>query len=428
LTVSTRSRLYSRPEVRAIRIAYLIPQYPKISHTFIRREIEALERSGLPIVRIAMRGHETEALDPSDAAEGRKTRYILKAPLPEILWACAALFARAPRAFLATLASAIALGRRSDVGVSKHLAYFVEACVLRRWLEAEGVTHVHCHFGTNATAVALLCKQLGGPRYSFTVHGPEEWDRLPQIALREKIAGAQFVAAISSFCRSQLYRATRFSEWNKIEVVRCAIDPAYFSESTGAITEAPRLLCVGRLSEEKGQMLVVEAAALLAARGVKFEVVLAGDGPLRATLEEEIRRRGLEGRVRLAGWVDNQGVRAMLLDCRALVVGSFAEGLPVVIMEALAVNRPVVATSIAGIPELVENEVNGWLIPAGDVERLAEAMEKAITAAPGRLAEMGAAGRRRTFELHNADVEAAKLRRLFTAAPAEPTGGATPTV
>jgi glycosyltransferase involved in cell wall biosynthesis len=371
-----------------------------------------------------MRGHETEALDPSDAEEGRKTRYILKASAPAILWACLATFARAPRAFLTTLMSAIAMGRRSDVGVVKHLAYFVEACVLRRWLAAEGVTHVHCHFGTNATAVALLCRQLGGPRYSFTVHGPEEWDRLPQIALREKIAGAQFVAAISSFCRSQLYRYTRFSEWKKIEVVRCAIDPSYFSEPSGAITDAPRLLCVGRLSEEKGQMLVLEAAALLAARGVKFEVVLAGDGPLRATLEEEIRRRGLEGQVRLAGWVDNQGVRAMLLDSRALIVGSFAEGLPVVIMEALAVNRPVVATSIAGVPELVENEVNGWLIPAGDVARLADAMEKAVTATPGRLAEMGAEGRRRTFELHNADVEAAKLRALFTA-PGEAPGART---
>jgi colanic acid/amylovoran biosynthesis glycosyltransferase len=403
-----------------MRIAYLVNQYPKISHTFIRREIVALEEAGVEVVRIAVRGHETESIDSGDAEEFRKTRYLLKASWLEILAACTRGLIRHPGVFLKTLAVAWKLGRRSDGGVLKHLAYFVEACLLQRWLEDGGVTHVHAHFGTNATTVALLCKRLGGPGYSFTVHGPDEFDRPQRLALREKVQEADFVVAISSFCRSQLYRWSRFADWEKIQVVHCALDPGYFVAAGTAITEKPKLLCVGRLSEEKGQMLVVRAARLLVERGVAIEVVLAGDGPLRADIEKEIRLLGLEDVVHVTGWVDNQRVRALLLESRALLVASFAEGLPVVIMEAFAMNRPVISTLIAGIPELVEKGLSGWLIPAGDVGLLADAMQAAVTESPARLMEMGERGRSRTFESHRTSVEAGKLKQLFAATVGQP--------
>ena len=399
-----------------MRIAYLINQYPKISHTFIRREILALEVAGVEVVRIAVRGHETESLDSGDADELAKTRYLLKASIGEIVASCIRALIDQPALFGATLLAAFKLGRRSDGGVFKHLVYFAEACLLRGWLRASGVTHVHAHFGTNAAAVAMLCKRLRGPTYSFTVHGPDEFDRPQRLALQDKVHGAEFVAAISSFCRSQLYRWSLFSDWKKIQVIRCALDPSYFVPSGGTITEKPRLLCVGRLSEEKGQLLVVQAARLLVERGVELEVVLAGDGPLRPQIESEIQRHGLQGVVRITGWVDNERVRTLLLESRALVVASFAEGLPVVIMEAFALNRPVISTTIAGIPELVENAASGWLIPAGDVGLLADAMQEAVGADPARLAAMGERGRQRTFERHRTDVEAAKLVDLFTTA------------
>jgi colanic acid/amylovoran biosynthesis glycosyltransferase len=401
-----------------MRVAYLVNQYPKISHTFVRREIVALEEKGVEIVRIAVRGHETEALDPSDAEEARKTQYIVRAPRIEILGACLRALVSGPAAFFGTLAAAFKLGLRSDGGVLKHLAYFIEACVLRRWLQKSGASHVHAHFGTNAATVAMLCKRLGGPPYSFTIHGPDEFDRPQRLALGEKVHDAAFVVVISSFGRSQLYRWTAFADWGKVHVVHCGLDPSYFETAGSAITDKPKLLCVGRLSEEKGQILAVRAAKLVKDRGVAMELVLAGDGPLRAAIEKEIREQGVEDVVKVTGWVDNQRVRALLLESRALVVASFAEGLPVVIMESFAVGRPVISTYIAGIPELVENRVNGWLFPAGDVERLADAMQAALAATPAQLMKMGEDGRLRTFERHNTAVEAAKLKDLFSAPPA----------
>ncbi len=396
-----------------IRVAYLINQYPKLSHSFIRREILALEAAGVEVVRIAIRADETRSLDPQDAEELARTRYLLGTSLAEIGLACLQRALRSPAAFVRTFARAIKLGLRSDVGVLKHAAYFVEACLLARWLDREGLQHVHAHFGTNATTVAMLSKQLGGVAYSFTVHGPEEFDRPKPLALREKIDDADFVVAISSFCRSQLFRWSRFPDWSKIKIVRCALDPSYFETTCPPVTDRPQLVSVGRLSEEKGQILAVRAARLLVDRGLTFELLLVGDGPLRAVIEEEIRQLSLGNVVRILGWKDNPSVRRLLLDSRALVVASFAEGLPVAIMEAFALGRPVISTSIAGIPELVQNGANGWLIPAGDVDRLAEAMQRALGADARQLLQLGENGHRCVRELHDATKEAGKLRELF---------------
>jgi|SRR5450631_6519 len=399
-----------------IRVAYLVNQYPKISHTFIRREILALEEQGVEVTRIAIRGHETGSVEASDAEELAKTRYLLQASPLEIVAACLWALVRAPVLFLKALISALRLGRRSDGGVAKHAAYFVEACLLRKWLAESDLRHVHAHFGTNAASVVMFCRWLGGPSYSFTVHGPDEFDRPLRLALREKVQAAAFVCVISSFCRSQLYRWTRLADWPKIQVVRCALEPSYFEAQVGEITDRPKLLCVGRLSEEKGQFLIVRAARILADRGVPVELVLAGDGPLRGEIDGEIKRLGLEETVRVTGWIDNQRVRTLLLESRALVVASFAEGLPVVIMEAFAMNRPVISTWIAGIPELVKNDLSGWLIPPGDVVRLADAMQMALTARPSQLAEMGERGRKLAGEMHNASLEAARLEELLAGA------------
>jgi colanic acid/amylovoran biosynthesis glycosyltransferase len=399
-----------------IRVAYLINQYPKISHTFIRREILALEELGVEVTRFAIRGHETAAVDASDAEELAKTRYLLETNPIAIAAACLSAFIGAPGLFVKTLFRALRLGRQSDGGVMKHAAYFVEACLLKKWLAGSGLRHVHAHFGTNPAAVVMFCRWLGGPGYSFTVHGPDEFDRPLRLALREKVQSSAFVCVISSFCRSQLYRWTMLADWLKIHVVRCALEPSYFEAQAGQITDRPRLLCVGRLSEEKGQFLMVRAARLLVDRGVPVEIVLAGDGPLRGEIDAEIKRLGLEETVRVTGWIDNQRVRSLLLESRALVVASFAEGLPVVIMEAFAMNRPVISTWIAGIPELVKNDFSGWLFPPGDVGRLADAMQMALTAPPTRLAEMGERGRKLTNEMHNASLEAARLKELLAGA------------
>src|SRR5580704_839493 len=213
---------------KKVRVAYLINQYPKLSHTFIRREILALEAAGVEVVRIAIRADETKAVDPQDAEEVARTRYVLKAGLATVALSCLLRALRRPQSFFRTFVRAVKLGLHSDVGVFKHVAYFIEACIVARWLEQGQIEHVHAHFGTNATTVAMLAKQLSDISYSFTVHGPEEFDRPKRLALREKMQNASFVVAISSFCRSQLFRWAEFSDWQKIQIVHCALDRSYF--------------------------------------------------------------------------------------------------------------------------------------------------------------------------------------------------------
>ena len=182
------------------------------------------------------------------------------------------------------------------------------------------------------------------------------------------------------------------TEWPKVHVVRCGVDAAFLAAGPQPISDNRRLVCVGRLAEEKGQLMVLEALAALAAEGVSFEVVLAGDGPLRPVIEGRLRDLGLESTVRITGWLSNDAVRAELLSARVLLLPSFAEGLPVALMEALALGRPAISTYVAGIPELLQNGVSGWLIPAGSVEQLVTAIKQALETPASRLADMGRAG------------------------------------
>jgi glycosyltransferase involved in cell wall biosynthesis len=172
-------------------------------------------------------------------------------------------------------------------------------------------------------------------------------------------------------------------------------------------------VCVGRLSEQKGQLLLIEAARLLAERGCGFELVLAGDGEMRSEIAAAIARAGLEDKVRITGWIDGAGVREEMLAARALVLPSFAEGLPVVIMEAMALHRPVISTYVAGIPELVRPGVDGWLVPAGDAAALADAMQDCLDAPAAALERMGAAAHKRVLERHDVDKAAAMLAGMF---------------
>ncbi len=399
-----------------MRIGYLVNQYPLTSHSFIRREIAALEAQGVEVLRFSLRPVREELVSAADRQEGKRTRAVLAEGVAGHALALAALAVSRPLALTRALVHAVRLGWRSDRGLLRHLAYLAEACVLARWLRRARVEHLHAHFGTNPATVALLCRDLGGPRFSFTVHGPEEFDKPEFIGLGEKIRRAAFVVAVSSFGRSQLCRWARYQDWAKLEVVRCGLDEEWLRAPPCAVPAEPRLVCVARLSEQKGHLLLVEAAARLAAEGLPFEIVLAGDGPLRGQVEDLIRRVGLEGRVRVAGWMSADEVRQAIVGSRALLLPSFAEGLPVVVMEALALGRPVITSAIAGIPELVQSGVTGWLVPAGSLESLVSAMRGALQASPARLAEMGRAGAALVAREHDAAKEARKLAGLFRSA------------
>jgi glycosyltransferase involved in cell wall biosynthesis len=376
-----------------MRIAYLVNQYPKISHVFIRREILAVEREGCEVARYSLRRTGEGLIDPLDREEATKTQAVLDAGFWGLLGAMVWTAVTRPGAFLRAMLLAFRVGWRSERGLFRHAIYLAEACVLARCLVRGKIEHVHAHFGTNSTTVAMLCHELGGPSYSFTAHGPEEFDKAFLLRLGDKIQRAAFVAAISSFGRSQLFRRCDFRQWPKIQVVRCGVDDAFLGPDPVPIREPRRLVSIGRLCEQKGQLLLVEAMARLHREGRTAELVLIGDGVLRHDLEAAILRNGLEKHVRLLGWADSATVRRTLDESCAFVLPSFAEGLPVVIMEAMARARPVLSTFVAGIPELVVPGRNGWLVPAGSVDALVDGVREILDAPLGQLAEMGLRGR-----------------------------------
>ena len=396
-----------------LRLAVFVAAYPSPSLAFIRREILELESRGVDLVRFSVRRFAGELADEGDRVEAPKTRYILDSGAVGLLCAAMRALLTRPLAFLRTLAQTVRLGWRSDRGVLVHLVYLLEACVLLKWCIGSRVDHVHAHFGTNSTMVPMLCRLLGGPPYSFTVHGPEEFDRLTGIALSDKIKHAKFVVAITNFCRSQLYRWTPYADWGKIRVVRCGLDSFFLDAPATSVPDAPRLLSVGRLCEQKGQILLLEAARLLREEGRRFELVLVGDGPMRSDIESAIDRYGLQDCCELTGWASSAEVRERMSAARCIVLPSFAEGLPVVIMEAMALGRPVISTWIAGVPELLEQGKSGWLVPAGSVEALADAMRSALDAETGALTAMGRYAAERVRSQHDIQTEAAKLAALL---------------
>lgn len=394
-------------------IAYLINQYPKVSHSFIRREMAAIEACGIQIARFSIRSCSTELVDEADKLDLKRTRVVLGIGMVGLLFDLLRVAVTRSTRFLQALWLALKLGWYSERGVLPHLVYLAEACVLLRWFSDSGVAHVHAHFGTNSTTVAMLCRAIGGPSYSFTIHGPEEFDKVKALALAEKVERAAFVVTVSSFGKSQLYRWCTAQQWSKIHVVHCGVDDGFLAQPSVAVSESPRLVCVGRLCEQKGHLLLLYAAHQLAAENLQFKLILVGDGPLRTKIEALIAQLGLQDRVKITGWASNNDVRQHILASRAMVLPSFAEGLPVVIMETLALGRPVISTYVAGIPELVEPGVCGWLVPPGSVEALTAAMRAALQLPVEEVEQMGRAGAQRVAQRHDAAIEAGKLVALF---------------
>ena len=399
-----------------MKVAYLINQYPKISHAFIRREILAVEGSGVDVVRWGIRPPPEPPVDRLDVEEAGKTHIVLDAGWPQMVRAILRLLLTRCGRLTSALWLAARLGFRSERGLLRHFAYLAEACLLVAWARRGRVEHVHAHFGTNSATVAMLCRELGGPSYSFTVHGPEEFDHASLLGLRDKIARAAFVVAISNFGRSQLFRYTDHRQWAKIKVVRCGVDQDFLAPPPAPMPGTKRLLSIGRLCEQKGQLLLIEALARLRAEGCTVTLDLVGDGELRPAIEAAIRQGQLEGCVRILGWADGAGIIKAIDESCALVLPSFAEGLPVVIMEALARARPVLSTFVAGIPELVVPGRNGWLVPAGSAEALAACLREVLAAPFEELSAMGARGREDVARVHDIRASARELVAHFRSA------------
>jgi glycosyltransferase involved in cell wall biosynthesis len=311
------------------------------------------------------------------------------------------------------------MGWGSPRGLARHLAYLAEACLLLRWVTRMGVQHVHAHFSTNPADVALLCHELGGPPFSFTAHGTADLAPASVDSLPAKIEAAAFAIAVCEYGREQLLQRTPPGHEHKLHVVPCGVDRRFLAADTGKVPAAPRLVCVARLSPEKGIGVLLRAGSLLALEGLDFELTVLGDGPERKPLDALVRTLGLSSRVTFEGWKSGAEVQASILASRALVLASLSEGLPVVIMEALALRRPVIATTVGGIGELVVPGECGWLVPPGDARELAEAMRDALTRPCAELDAMGRRGAQHVCAAHDASAQGRTMARLFLASRPE---------
>lgn len=400
-----------------MRFGYLTHVYPYPSHSFIRREILELERRGHEVHRFALRSDRSALVDAADRAEAARTWVAVEQPVRCIVAALSARLLTRPCRVIAAFRAAYALaptGRRRALRAASYLA---GAFAIARELEQRGLRHLHAHFGTHPAAVAHVASVLGGTSYSVTIHGPEEF--LPEFhaGLRVKIAAAKFVVAISDYCAERIRAASEVADRERISVVRCAVGDAFIAASTPVDPGTHAITCIGRLTSRKGQLRLLEAAARLKREGVVFTLVLIGDGELRNQIEARIDALDLRDRVEMRGWADEASVTSSMLASRGVIVPSSDEGLPVVIMEALALARPVVASRIAAIPELVREGETGWLVSAEGVDDLADALRALLSASAQHLDELGSCGRALVLQRHDVRIEVERLEALFRGVP-----------
>ena len=399
----------------SVRLAYLVSRYPAISHTFILREVLALRRCGFEIAVASI--NEPDRLDASLTAEERSeaasTYYVKRHGAPGAFAALLAALVTRPAGLLKGLVAALRLGGTDLKAAAMHLAYLVEALMVGRFMRQRGLSHLHVHFMTPASTVGLLATKVFPVTFSMTAHGPDELYDVTAYRLREKLEAARFVCTIGKYCRSQLMRLTDPRHWRKYEVSPLGVDLTAFAPRP--FREAPdpfEVICVGRLVPAKGQHVLLAAVARLAVAGRKVLLRFVGDGPDRASLEEEARTRGLGAAVVFEGSVNQDRIRALYSTADAFALASFAEGIPVVLMEAMAMEIPCVTTFITGIPELIRDGVDGLLVAPSDEEALAGAIAR-LADDPALRRSLGEAGRRRVAERYDLGRNTERLATIF---------------
>ncbi len=404
-----------------MKCAYLTSVYPAISHTFIQREIAELRARGLNIETFSVRRPDPDSLlTETDRAEHDSTWYILPVSIGRLLGAHLGALVRSPAAYLRTLGRAVSLRRLGGKGLLRWCAYFAEAVVLARELRRRGVDHLHNHFANPSANVAMLAAEMLGLPWSFTLHSGGKFEVEDLASLGPKIRSARFVACISDFNRSLAMRVSEFSDWEKLHLARCGLhtDGFHTPERPPRNGRPLRILSVARLSSEKGLPGLLAAFQRARQAGLSAELRIIGEGPERKLIEEEIRRLGLVEDCRLLGALAGEDVKAEYRRADLFAMASLWEGLPVVLMEAMAAGLPVIAPALSGIPELVVHESTGLLYAPARWDQLGDAMVRLGTDDDlyRRLAE---AGRQRSREQHDISRAIEPLARLFgCAAPA----------
>jgi colanic acid/amylovoran biosynthesis glycosyltransferase len=377
------------------RIAYLVSQYPAYSHTFILREVQQLRQLGVSIVvaSINLPDRSFEKLTDIERNEAEQTFYVKSQGLLNATAALGKTLLLNPIGLLKGLKHVIKLGGLDIKRLLYHVFYLVEAMLLGHWMRSQKITHLHVHFATPAASVGMLVKTVFGYSFSFTVHGPDEFYDAPGYNLPEKILAADFVFCISHYARSQVMKLSPVHAWSKFDICRLGVDPERFKPLTKVNeTEYCNLLCVGRLTPAKGQAILLESLAQLKNEGVFITLTLVGMGPDEQSLRKYAEFLGIGLQVTFTGAVDQDHILNYYKAADIFILPSFAEGLPVVLMEAMAMEIPCITTAITGVPELIVNGQNGLLVYAADTDGLTKAI-RLLAFNPVLRQQLGRAGR-----------------------------------
>jgi len=395
-----------------MKIAYLVSQYPAVSHTFILAEVRLLRALGFDVrvTSINASDRSVESLSSEEKEEVSQTYYVKDVGFFKALWFfCKTLLTR-PGMCLRGLYRCLSLGRWDLKKQGKLFFYFIEAAVVGQWMKRQGCSYLHVHFANAASTVGLLVAKIFPVSFSMTVHGPDVFDDVSNNNLREKIEAAKFVCCISKYAQSQLMRLVSSDYWKKLEVCHLGVDPSIFLPQQRKNNGPIEILCVGRLVPAKGQRVLIRAIEALVQEHRDIKLRLIGDGPDFQSLRHEAAH--LEDIVIFEGALNHEQVKEFYSKADIFVLPSFAEGVPVVLMEAMAMGIPCVSTFIAGIPELIRNEIEGLLVFPSDEKMLTEAIATLIDE-PDLRKRLGKAARARIKEKFDLNTNVRKLAEVY---------------
>ncbi|MFN9498131.1 MAG: glycosyltransferase family 4 protein [Erythrobacteraceae bacterium] len=353
------------------RVAYLVSDYDAPSHTFVRREVAALRALGTDVCAFSIiksGNSDSEAIS------------VLGRPFLAYFSSLISALIVSPLRFVSTWNLA---RRHRPPGLRALLwaqFHFVEAIMLAKLLSQAATTNLHVHFANSGATVGMLAANYLRLPWSMTLHGISETDYPAGLLLPEKISKASFVACASYFMQAQAMRHVSSEQWHKFRIIRCGVDyrrlEQIFASSNGS--GVPKLICVGRLSPEKGHLGLLEVMRRLREKGIDFTLNLVGDGPSRSVIEALVDSLDLRDRVFFEGFLKEDDTLLTIAASDILVLPSLMEGLPVVLIEALALGKPVVASRVAGIPELIEHGKSGLLFTPSDLVALEDVIAELL--------------------------------------------------
>jgi colanic acid/amylovoran biosynthesis glycosyltransferase len=409
-----------------MRLAYLNTRYPALSHTFIEREIRALRARGFEIHTFSIRRPTAEGqLSSHDRNAAKETFYLLDGPASLLVALLTALLH--PIAFIRLLLASQRLAPPGIKSRLNHLAYALEAVRLAREMLRRKLDHVHVHMANNGAAVALLATKFAPSlRYSLSIHGSAEFFRIDSWTLKPKAENAAFVRCISNFCRAQVQTWTVPSAWSRYHIVHCGVDLDTFTPQSpkkqtpeapdgnpGLSHAAPlEIITIGRLEPIKGYPVLLHACRKLSDLGLDWRLNMVGNGPLASHLKDLVKQLNIESRVSFPGAVGQDEIQNHINRADVMVISSFMEGVPVVLMEAMAKQLAVVATKVGGIPELINDGKDGLLVNTGCADSLAAALQL-LHANPNFRRSLGTAARQKISSQFNLAITASGMAELF---------------